>query len=74
MKPKMDRLLASIFDGFGRLVGKENRAKSEQKSIKKRIEKMLKENCVLDAVWTPLAGGGNPRAGHRGAGILGHPN
>ena len=27
----------------------ENRAKSEQKSIKKRIEKMMKKRCMLEA-------------------------
>ena len=36
-----------------RHVGLENRAKSEKKSIEKRIEKMMKKRCVLEA-----AGGG----------------
>ena len=40
---------------FGRQVGRENRAKSEQKSIKKRIEKIMKKECVLEAP------GGGPR-------------
>ena len=40
--------------GFGRHVGLENRAKSEKKSIEKRIEKMMKK----DAFWK-LLGGGN---------------
>ena len=61
----MDCLLASIFGGFwpvlGRQVGKENRAKSEQKSIKKRIEKMMKKECVLEA-----PGGGASHAPWRG--------
>ena len=35
--------------GFGRQVGLENRAKSEKKSIGKRIEKMMKKRCVLEA-------------------------
>ena len=34
---------------FGRQVGVEKRAKSEQKSIKKRIEKMMKKMSVLEA-------------------------
>ena len=36
-----------ILVGFGNQVGVENRAKSDQKSIKKRIEKMMKKRCVL---------------------------
>ena len=35
--------------GFGRHVGLENQAKSEKKSIEKRIEKMMKKRCVLAA-------------------------
>ena len=38
-----------ILVGFGSQVGVENRAKSDQKSIKKRIEKMMKKRCVLEA-------------------------
>ena len=38
-----------ILMGFGSQVGVENRAKSDQKSIKKRIEKMMKKRCVLEA-------------------------
>ena len=38
-----------ILVGFGSQVGVENRAKSDQKSIKKRIEKMIKKRCVLEA-------------------------
>ena len=43
-----------ILVGFGSQVGVENRAKSDQKSIKKRIEKMMKKRCVLEA---PRGGG-----------------
>ena len=38
-----------ILVDFGRQVGVEKRAKSEQKSIKKRIEKMMKKMSVLEA-------------------------
>ena len=38
-----------ILVGFGSQVGVENRAKSDQKSIKKRIEKIMKKRCVLEA-------------------------
>ena len=38
-----------ILVGFGSQVGRKNRAKSDQKSIKKRIEKMMKKRCVLEA-------------------------
>ena len=38
-----------ILVGLGKQVGRENRAKSDQKSIKKRIEKMMKKRCVLAA-------------------------
>ena len=38
-----------ILVGFGSQVGVENRAKSDQKSIKKRIEKMMKKRCMLEA-------------------------
>ena len=48
--------------GFGRHVGLEIPAKSEKKSIEKRIEKMMKKRCVLDA-----AGGRVPRTGNRPA-------
>ena len=58
-----------ILVGFGRQVGVENRAKSEKKSIEKRIEKMMKKRCDLDA-----AGGGVRETGHGGAAILGPPN
>ena len=34
---------------FGRQVGVENRAKSEKKSIVKRIEKIMKKACGLEA-------------------------
>ena len=34
-----------ILVGFGRHVGLENQAKSEKKTIGKRIEKMMKKNC-----------------------------
>ena len=52
---------------FGRQVGREHRAKSEQTSIQKRIEKMLKNMCVLEAA----GGEGGPRAGRGEAAILG---
>ena len=43
-----------ILVSFGKQVGRENRAKSDQKSIKKRIEKMMKKRCVLEAPgWSP---------------------
>ena len=38
-----------ILVGFGRHVGLENRAKSEKKSIGKRIEKIMKKRCLLAA-------------------------
>ena len=38
-----------ILVGFGRHVGLQNRAKSEKKSIEKRIEKMMPKACVLEA-------------------------
>ena len=38
-----------ILVGFGNQVGVENRAKSDQTSIKKRIEKIMKKRCVLEA-------------------------
>ena len=51
-----------ILVGFGKQVGVENRAKSDQKSIKKRIEKMMKKRCVLEAPgW-----GGSLRGTRRG--------
>ena len=44
--------------GFGRQVGVENRAKSDQKSIEKRIEKMMKKKCFLEAPgWGDSTGG-----------------
>ena len=54
-----------ILVGFGSQVGVENRAKSDQKSIKKRIEKVMKKRCVLEALgWGPSMGalrrGGDP--------------
>ena len=53
MKPKMDRLLASIFlwivVGLGEQIGRRNRAKSEQKTIETRIENMMKKRYVLEA-------------------------
>ena len=64
----MDCLWASIFwwilVDFGRQVGVEKRAKSEQKSIKKRIENMMKKMSVLEAL-----GWGMPRVGHGAAGF-----
>ena len=45
-----------ILMGFGKQVERENRAKSEQKSIKKRIEKLMKKKCVLEG-----SGGAGPR-------------
>ena len=38
-----------ILVGFGSQVGVENRAKSDQKSIKKRIEKIMKKRCIMEA-------------------------
>ena len=35
--------------GLGSQVGVENRAKSDQKSIEKRFENMMKKRCVLEA-------------------------
>ena len=55
--------------GFGKQVGKENRAKSETKSFKTRVGKMMKK----DAFWKP-PGGGNPCTRYGGAGILGPPH
>ena len=54
-----------ILVGFGRQVGVESRAKSDQKSIKKRIEKIMKKRCVLKAlgwgcVLDGLRRGGDP--------------
>ena len=44
--------------GFGSQVGVENRAKSDQKSIKKRFEKIEKKRCVLEAAgWGGVLGG-----------------
>ena len=51
-----------ILVGLGRQVGLENRAKSEKKSIEKRIEKIKRKRYVLDASWMPLGGGNNKRA------------
>ena len=43
--------------GFGRQVGLQNPAKGEKKSIEKRIEKMMKKRCVLEAHgWAPTMG------------------
>ena len=58
-----------ILVGFGRQVGVENRAKSEHKSIEKRIEKIMKKTCVLEA-----SRGGEQEALHGEAGILGPSN
>ena len=52
--------------GFGRQVGVENRAKSEKKSIEKRIEKMMKKRCVLEAPGGGEAVRGTRRGGHPG--------
>ena len=51
-----------ILVGFGSQVGVENRAKSDQKSIKKRIEKIMKKRCVLEALqWGGATGAPSPR-------------
>ena len=42
---------------FGRQVGRENRAKSEQKSIKKGIENLMKKESVLKAPGRGKGGG-----------------
>ena len=55
--------------GFGRHVGLENRAKSEKKSIEKRIEKIMEKRCLLAA-----PGGEVLRARQCPAGFLAPPN
>ena len=58
-----------ILVGFGSQVGVENRAKSDQESITKRIEKIMKKRYVFKA-----PGWGIRWTGHCEAGILGPPN
>ena len=57
LKPKMDCLLASIFDEFWRVLGSKlgckMKPRAKQKSIEKRIEKIMEKRCVL----TPPRGG-----------------
>ena len=60
---------SSILSGFGRQVGRENRAKSEENSILKGIKKMMKKKCVLEGFWVGNFKGAGGR-GMAAGGIL----
>ena len=63
LKPKMDRLLASIFDGFGGILGGKLGWKIEPRARKNQLKnvsnKIMKKTCVLDA-----PGGGEALRAH----------
>ena len=83
LKPKMDRLLASMFGGFcwlleGKLGGKiEPRANTNRF---KNASKKLWEKCVLEAAWEGPPWGvqwgavGESMDGAWSGGVLGPPN
>ena len=60
LKPKMDCLLASIFDGFWWVLGAKLGGKIEPRAIENRLKntsKMMRKRCVLEAPgWSPAMG------------------